>query len=145
MSLTTTSPRLNPQRGAPYRRQRLGDILDAIEAGLESAGFAVDAVCGDGFAIRTADGRSLVGEFRASAGLDLPDDDEFELVDDPDSMPERPKPGTEPARTADTTLTPEEQEWKEQLAPFSRNQTATEVHRDMARALTLYERYKRLP
>jgi hypothetical protein len=162
-NVTPTSVLLNPHRQEAFRRSTVGDVLNAIGPGLEAAGFELADVCDEGFLVRLDEMHTLLVEFRTRpvGGVvppsDEPDpDDRVVPLSDPswtdddgfweptgdDTFPSRRE-----SRDADTTLSPTEQDWKEQLAPFSRNQRSPldpHLLLGIRHALESYERLRRI-
>jgi hypothetical protein len=156
-SVNPTNSLLNPRRASAFRTLRTGDLFNAVVPALESAGFDVEQVCEAGFLIRAGD-KTIVGEFRTRNTVVPPadepaDDDQVVPLSDPswseddgfwEPNDDDTFPGREFTRTADTTLSPTEEEWKERLAPFSRNDLDADTFIRVRRALRSYDDARRI-
>jgi hypothetical protein len=154
-SVNPTNSLLNPRRAAAFRSPSAGDLFNLVVPALESAGLDVEQVCEEGFMIKS--GADVVGEFRTRNTVvppaDEPDDDQVVPLSDPswteddgfwEPTDDDTFPGREFTRTADTTLSPTEEEWKERLAPFSRNDLDADTFIRVRRALRSYDDARRI-
>jgi hypothetical protein len=158
-SVNPTNSLLNPRRASAFRTLRTGDLFNAVIPAIEAAGFEVEQICEEGFLVRASRSDSIVGEFHTRNTVVPPagepaDDDQVVPLSDPSWSEDdgfwEPNgdddtfPGREFTRTADTTLSPEEEQWKERLAPFSRNDLDADTLIRVRRALRSYDDARRI-